>query len=177
VDRVKGGWILTKTKKNNLRIAFLWHPASSIATNESSPRAASANMGSLSGRPSCSLQSCAAFLNGRPSYLLYFWEVADAHQLLTSSLQRLSSSTGATDASSAPSALSAARSVSSSGDSGRRQQQGRNATDEDEREERLFVPLVNSIKDLADYQRDMLNARSEDRNLERALEEQRLRSE
>jgi hypothetical protein len=73
--------------------------------------------------------------------------------------------------------LSAARSVSSSGGSGRRQQQGRNATDDDEREERLFVPLVNSIKDLADCQRDMLNARSEDRNLERALEEQRLRSE
>ena len=132
--------------------------SSSIATNEASPRAASANMGSLSGRPSCALQSRAVFLNGRPSYLLYFWEVADAHQLLASSLQRLSGSTGATDASSAPSALSAARRVSSSGGSGRRQQ-GRNATDDDdEREERLFVPLVNSIKDLAECQRDMLNA-------------------
>jgi len=151
--------------------------SSSIASNEASPRAAGANIGSLSGRPSRALQSRAAFLNGRPSYLLYFWEVADAHQLLVSSLQRLSSRTGATDASSAPSALSAPRSVSSSGGT-RRGQRGRFATDDDERrEERLFVPLVHSIKDLADCQRDMLNARSEDRQHERELEEQRLRFE
>ncbi len=44
-------------------------------------------IGSLSGRPACALQSRAAFLNGRPSYLLYFWEIADQHQLLQSLLQ------------------------------------------------------------------------------------------
>ncbi len=149
--------------------------SSSIASNEASPRAAGANMGNLSGRPSRALQSCAAFLNGRQSYLLYFWEAADAHQLLVSSLQRLSSRTSATDASSAPSALSAPRSVSSSGGT-RRGQRGRFATDEEDerREERLFVPLVHSIKDLADCQRDMLNARSEDQQHDRELEEQRL---
>ncbi len=72
--------------------------------------------------------------------------------------------------------MSAARSVSSSGGS-RRCQQGRFAADDDGREERLFVPLVHSIKDLADCQRGMLNARSEDRQHERELEERRLRSE
>ena len=47
------------------------------------------NIGGLTGRPNRALQSRAAFLNGRPSYVLYFWEIADAHQLLQSSLQRL----------------------------------------------------------------------------------------
>ena len=60
--------------------------------------------GLLSGRPARALQSRASFLNGKPSYLLYFWEVADTHQLLQeSSLQRLNSNTGASDASFAPS--------------------------------------------------------------------------
>ena len=36
------------------------------------------NIGSLARRPPRALQSRAAFLNGRPSYLLYYWEVADA---------------------------------------------------------------------------------------------------
>jgi hypothetical protein len=56
-------------------------------------------IGSLSGRPACALQSRAAFLNGQPLHLLYFWEIADRHQLLQSSLQQLRSSTGASDAS------------------------------------------------------------------------------
>lgn len=47
------------------------------------------NIGSLARRPARALQTRAAFLNGRPSYLLYFWEMADSHQLLQSSLQRL----------------------------------------------------------------------------------------
>jgi hypothetical protein len=37
------------------------------------------------------LQNQAVFLNGRPSYLLFFWEVADSRQLLPSSVQRLTS--------------------------------------------------------------------------------------
>ena len=57
-------------------------------------------IGTLQGRSPRALQSRAAFLNGRPSYLLYFCEVADVHQLLQSSLQRLTSSTGAAEASS-----------------------------------------------------------------------------
>ena len=62
--------------------------------------------GSLSGRPARAIQSRAAFLNGRPSYLLYFWEIVDQNQLLQSSLQRVNSNTGASDASCAPSASS-----------------------------------------------------------------------
>jgi hypothetical protein len=61
----------------------------------------------VDGRPPRALQSQAAFLNGRPSYLLYYWKVADAHQLLQSSLQRLHNDiAGACDASSAPSTAS-----------------------------------------------------------------------
>ncbi len=63
----------------------------------------SVRFGSLSTRSECALQNQAAFLNGKPSYLLYFWELADRHQLLQSSLQRLDD---ASDASSAPSATS-----------------------------------------------------------------------
>jgi len=44
------------------------------------------------------------------SYLLYFWEVADRHQLLQSALQRLNDDVGALDASSVPSATSSATS-------------------------------------------------------------------
>jgi hypothetical protein len=57
------------------------------------------NIGVLTGRSPRALQSRASFLNGRPSYLLYFWEVADAHQVLQSSLQRLNNQAGASDAS------------------------------------------------------------------------------
>jgi hypothetical protein len=47
------------------------------------------HIGILAGRSPRALQSRAAFLNGRPFYLLYFWEVADRHQFLQSSLQCL----------------------------------------------------------------------------------------
>lgn len=88
------------------------------------------NIGVLTGRSPRALQSRASFLNGRPSYLLYFWEVADTHQqVLQSSLQRLNNKAGASDASRAPpvsSTSSTARSNHSGGSSRalrRRQQQ------------------------------------------------------
>ena len=62
-------------------------------------------MGGLQGRPARALDSRAAFLYGKPSYLMYFWEIADRHQLLQSSLQRLHESVGASDASTAPSVV------------------------------------------------------------------------
>lgn len=63
----------------------------------------SARFGSLVSRSECALQNRAAFLRGKPPYLLYFWEVAENHQLLRSALQRLDDDVGASDASSAPS--------------------------------------------------------------------------
>ena len=66
----------------------------------------SVRFGSLTTRSECALQNRAALLKGKPSYLLYFWELADRHQLLQSSLQRLDDNVGASDASSAPSATS-----------------------------------------------------------------------
>jgi hypothetical protein len=67
---------------------------------------ASPTFGSLAGRTPRALDGHAAFLHGKPSYLLFFWEVADRHQLLRSALQRFDEDAGASDASSAPSAIS-----------------------------------------------------------------------
>ena len=132
------------------------------------------NIGGLNGRPPRALQSRASFLNGRPSYHLYFWEVADAHQILNSSLQRLNSKAGAADASSAPLSSSTTRSNSSGG--GRsRARRGREQEDLDRSSS--FNPLVESIKELAESQRQMVVDRAEDRNHEWQLEEQRQQSE
>jgi hypothetical protein len=49
----------------------------SLANDNELPRRDS--IGGLYGRSPQALQSRASFLIGRPSYLLYFWEVADAH--------------------------------------------------------------------------------------------------
>ena len=82
----------------------------------------SVRFGSLSrtSRSECALQSRAAFLRGRPSYLLYFWELADRHQLLQSALQRLNDDVAVSDASSAPSATSSATSNNGAADNSRR---------------------------------------------------------
>jgi hypothetical protein len=93
---------------------------------------------------------------------LYYWEVADAHQLLQSSLQRLNNDTGACDASSAPSTASRGSSRAQQ----RRQQQ------EDQDSSSSFIPLVKSIKELADTQRQLVLDRAEDRQHERQLEQQ-----
>ena len=98
------------------------------------------NLGSLGGRLACALASRALFLNGGPSYLLFFWEIADKHQLLQSSLQRLNSTTGASDTSCAPSS-SANRSTS-------HWQQPCSQTGQDSAEEPSLLPLAQSMKSL-----------------------------
>jgi hypothetical protein len=120
-------------------------------------------IGSLGGRPARALQSRASFLNGRPPYLLYFWEVADTHQLLQSSLQRLSSGIGASDASCAPS-TSADGMIGSSRARKRRQ---------DVADESSVLPLVQSIQELAECQRQLLLDRGKDRRHEQELDQQR----
>ena len=69
-------------------------------------------MGGLQGRPARALDSRAAFLYDKPSYLLYFWEIADRHQILQSPLQQLNESIGASDASTAPSVINIHRTPS-----------------------------------------------------------------
>jgi hypothetical protein len=120
------------------------------------------NIGGLSQRPPQALQSRASFLNGRPSYLLYFWEVVDAHQNFQSSLQRLNNNAGAADASQ-PSASSSTTRSNRSGGRRRalqRQQQQELNTDSS------LIPLVESIKELTECQRQMVFDRVEDRNHE-----------
>ena len=133
--------------------------------NSITPHQARDNIGELTGRPARALQSRASFLNGRPSYLLYFWEVADAHQLLQSSLQRLTNNTGASDASCAPTTSS----ISTSGSRIRR----RSHRQEQEQDEASLFPLVQSIKDLADCQKQLAFDQAEERRSERHLDFQR----
>ena len=116
---------------------FWWTSASTISStwegsyDNDSPHT---NIGSLHARAHGALQSRAAFLNGRPSYLLYFWEVADSHQLLQSSLQRLTSNTGAVDASIAP-----------GGSRDSRSQHGRHHGKDQEEEHEILMPVLQSF--------------------------------
>ena len=117
--------------------------------------------GNLCNRPPRALDNRAAFLNGRPSYLLYFWEVADTHQLLASSLQRLRDSVGASSALSPPLISSSRRSsLTSSGGSSR----GRRPEGQDEN---VMAPFVHSLQALADSQQQLLADRAIDRQHER----------
>jgi hypothetical protein len=107
-------------------------------------------IGSLSGRPACALQSRAAFPNGRPSYLLYIWAIADSDQLLQSSLQRLSNSTGASDALLAPSTSNSSRT--------RLRQEGQHDESRHynrDKEATLLHPLVESIKEFVECQQQL----------------------
>ena len=118
-------------------------------------------IGSLVGRPARALQSRASFLNGRPPYLLYFWVVADTHQLLQSLLHRLSNSVSASDASCAPSTTTDSM-VGSSHAHKRRH---------DVTDESSLLPLVQSIKELAECQQQLVFDRGEERRHEQELDQ------
>ena len=148
----------------------------SLTDDDLSPTShSSTTIGSLKSRPPRALQSRAAFLNGRSSYLLYFWEVADTRELLQLSLQRLTNNTGAADASMAPSVTSTSSGGSRS-QRGRHRRAGLQEADQQEHQ-RLFTPLIESVRDLAECQRQMRIDRERDRTHERELEAKRLRSE
>ncbi len=85
------------------------------------------NYGCLDKQSPRALQNRAAFLNGKPSYLLNYWEIIDAHQLLQSSVQRLTFNVGAGDASMAPSVTTTTTTTTthSSGSRQGRQRRGR----------------------------------------------------
>ena len=133
---------------------------------ESEPRnddATGADFGCLGGRPARALQTRAAFLYGRPSYLLYFWEVADNHQLLSSSLQCLSNGSGAADAASAAS-------VAPSSSSQRRKRREREDSEHDYNNSVAMRPFVHSLQEIAASQRKSTLDRAKDRRHERQLQ-------
>ena len=148
-------------------VSFMTSQTSPASAIDAFPRRR-ANIGTLGGRPARALQSRAAFLNGRPSYLLYFWEVADTHQLLQSSLQRLSNHTRASDASQAP---------STSGGSRSRQRPQEQQQTSDSQTRKSLGAIARSITDLAESNRqsnrDLINDRAQDRDHEKKLEEKR----
>lgn len=129
-------------------------------------------IGSLAGRPARALQTRAAFLNGRPSYLLYFWEMADSHQLLQSSLQRLNNNIAASDGSFA--------SVSTAPSSSQRQRCGQRGRQQDGDLpldfEASVGPLLHSIQELVNCQRQLGLDQAEQRQHEQQLVQQRKES-
>ena len=141
--------------------------ATSIHTGRSgSP----AHMGALAGRRARALETRAAFLNGRPSYLLYYWEVADRHQLLQSSLQQLSDSVGATDGGL----------TSLSGESNHRQRRARPVGVEQAPsvlDAASLIPLAQSMNKLADFQQNAFLQRERDRSQELRMESRRQKSQ
>ena len=71
--------------------------------------------GNLQNRSAAALDSRASFLGaGHPSYLLVLWEIADTHQILQHTLQRLSVGVCASDASLPPSVIKCPRRLSNS---------------------------------------------------------------
>jgi hypothetical protein len=140
----------------------LYHTSTSSMTpsnhNKASPRPSSLseNIGWLRGMPARALQSRqAAFLNGRPSYLLYFWEVVDAHQLLQSAPQRLNNHVGATDGTSTTATSSNSRLALK------------------EQASSMLLPFAESMKELADSQKQLAMQRAEDGDHARRMEEER----
>ncbi len=101
--------------------------------------------------------------------------MADHHQILLSSLQRLTNNAGAADASCAPSTTVPSSGGSRSQQRRRRPQQGDGTTQDEDGS--LLTPLVESIKELAEAQRAMVLDRAEDQIHEVQLEEQRHLSE
>jgi hypothetical protein len=142
----------------------------SSGDNDSSPRRPR-NYGSLDRRPPRALQSRAAFLNGKPSYLLYYWEIIDAHQLLQSSVQRLTYNIGAGDASMAPTVTTTPS----------HSQQGRRRHQQEEQQEQqrgvAYTAIMESLKDIAKGNEQLRIDREQDRLHERELEEQRIESD
>jgi uncharacterized small protein (DUF1192 family) len=55
------------------------------------------DFGELKNRSTKALDSRSSFLHNRPSYLLYLWEIFDKHDLLKTTVNRLSVDTGAVD--------------------------------------------------------------------------------
>ncbi|KAI2512647.1 hypothetical protein MHU86_1866 [Fragilaria crotonensis] len=134
---------------------------------------------SLRQRPARALDNRAAFLRGMPSYILYYWEVAESQQLLSSCLQRLSNHANASDASSVAlvsrrggttssrSNITSSGGSSRSGSRGGRSQNADEETDDDEMTNTTSAenPLVQSLQDLVDSQRRLLSDRALDRNI------------
>jgi hypothetical protein len=131
--------------------------------------------GSLRQRPARALDSRGAFLRGMPSYILYYWEVAESQQLLSSCLQRLSNQANATDASSVAlvsrrggttsvrSDITSSGGSSRSGNRGSRRRNTDEEIDDDEMTNPAENPLVQSLQDLVDSQRSLLSDRALDR--------------
>ena len=150
---------LASLRVNLTRIIGNWEQSGQgEGGHHGSPSTNEERFGSLVGRPAYALSTRADFLNGRPPYTLYFWELADEHQILQNSIQRLDEDSGASDASSAPSTVSSRRDTPVHG--------RRKGRQESERQESGDIQaLSDSIRVLAESEtrRAQLHVESEDR--------------
>jgi hypothetical protein len=137
---------------------------SSLASNSRVRHGTNGTIGGLRNRPARALHLRQSFLNGRPSYLLYFWEVADSHQLLQSSLQCLTEGTGAADASGAPTTVVVTARLRGQQDTAEQQGQVNPG---------MFEPLAESLNRIAVIQENMVEQRIIDREHQKAMEENR----
>ena len=124
--------------------------------------------GSLTQRPARALDSRAAFLRGMPSYLLYYWEIADSQQLLASCLQRLSEQASACNASSVGLVSRSVRSTPSGSRSSASRASRRSTPRNEESNDEFSTssvenPLLQSLQELVDSQRSLLTDRALDR--------------
>jgi hypothetical protein len=152
---------------NDDEVASSTSSISSGGSKASSPRH---SIGSLTNRSPRALQTRAAFLHGRPPYLLYFWEVADTHQLLKSSLQRLTNNTGACDA-------SMVASVTTTTSGGSRRSRRNYVKEQQEQSAQTMTGILDSMRDIAKGNEQMRLDLQQNWVHERDLEEQRINGE
>jgi hypothetical protein len=92
--------LFTTMRANLLRIISLWEQSGQGDGGLDMVLENDVRFGNLTDRPRRALDSRKSFLNGKGPYHLYFWEVADEHQLLGSALQRIADTASAPDANS-----------------------------------------------------------------------------
>lgn len=129
--------------------------------------------GCLADRPRRALDSRASFIDTHNTFHLYYWEVADQHQLLQSALQRIDGSAAAQDANSVSTVSRSSGSVASraaesvSGSGGGSVARGRRRNHEDISEDddtgiRLLTELSESVSAFANEARlDRAHAENE----------------
>ena len=104
---------------------------------------------------------------------MYYWEIIDAHQLLQSSVQRLTYNIGASDASTAPTVLT----TSHSSQQGRRQHQHQQEEQQEQQRGAVYTAIMESLKHIANGNEQLRIDQERDRVRERELESQQMESD
>jgi len=171
-------------RANLLRIIDNWSRSGqgeggrSVPLGDEEPEEAPTGFGSLQEASEEALQNRRNFLQGRPPFILYYWELADRLDLLKTTCQKMSSAVGAADAGQAPSTFVRRPSSTSS----RRVGSGGRGPRNHDPEEVLF----GSVAHMAQGQDDMIRSQEKRQLLQllhqlresrRSLQEKRFSSQ